>query len=182
MFNRAIVDRHKMKQKRHSLQFLSWLRTLGHSKPHVKEDMVRILNDCYRDFLSFGKITEFYEYGLHKSPDLIEFRKINHLMSTSKSKWFQRGKININVHRDFSFTAHDNNTLRDITQTESIFAFEHKMRTLQLKVCKSCREYRLQFDDSMVVANKTSDDAALNNYIPESTKTITCSECKRKGA
>lgn len=158
--NRCYLRR--MNQRRNPSKFLSWLQTLGSSNPRIKENMIRILNDRYRDFLSFGKIAEFYDCGLHKSSDLDTFLKINRRMTTFKCKWSQRGKVHIIIHKDFTFNSHDNTTTeRKITQIESILKFEHTIRTLQLKVCKSCHKYKLQFDDSLIVDNERGNDMAL---------------------
>ncbi|KAL3799034.1 hypothetical protein HJC23_005173 [Cyclotella cryptica] len=171
----------KMKQRRKSFQSLHWFRTLMASTPQHKDKFIKMLNDRYRDFASYGRLHEFYELGLHKSKDLDTFRKINRQMNNFKFKWSKRNKVKIALHQDFNFTSHVNSTERRVAQIESILQFEHTMRTLQLKVCKSCREYRLQFDSNLTIDGERSDDPSLNRFLPDSIKLILCSNCARKG-
>ena len=171
----------KMKQRRKTFHSRHWMKTLAISTPQQHEKFIKMLNDRYRDFASYGKLDEFYEFGLHKAKDMDTFRKINRQMNNLRFKRPKSEKVKIPLHKDFDFTSHENSTEREITQVESILLFEHTMRTLQLKVCKSCREYRLQFDGSLAVDEDRSNDPSLNRFLPASTKLILCAECTKKG-
>jgi hypothetical protein len=151
------------------------------SNPRTKKDLIKMLNDRYRDYVSFGKISDFYELGLHKSKNLATFRAINRQMINFRWKSKKRGKIYLNLHDDITFSSHDDTSERNVIQIESILEFEHTMRTLQLKVCKSCREYRLQFDDTLIIAKTKHAVESLNHHFSNKTKLMLCSECKRKG-
>ncbi len=98
--------------------------------PHQKENLLRMLNDRYRDFISYGKIDDFYDLGLNKSQDIESFRRINKQMLGFRSKWNKRNKIKIPLHKDFMFTSPERKTEWQFKQRESILDFEHKMRTL----------------------------------------------------
>lgn len=171
----------KMNQRRDVHRLLSWLNNPKDTDNRTKESTLRIINDRYREFTSYGKLSYFYRYGLHKSTNLDIFRTINRKMSSLRSKWSQNGKVKIAIHQDFKYTSYDNMKERKIRQMEAILEFEHTMRTLQLKVCKSCREYKLQLDDVVVVDRNKNAQSLLQVGTQDATNLIVCKDCTRKG-
>ena len=86
IYYRNVLHLKKMNQKRCIFKCLKWLRALTVTNPRLKERSIKMLNDRYRDYVSFGKVSEFYELGLHCAKDIDTFRKINRQMNNFWAK------------------------------------------------------------------------------------------------
>ena len=160
-YNSKISKAKKISEKltrRATEKFFPWVFTDAKSKKNTRKEyqsMKKKINLLYEVFLSYGSTSLFNKYTFLTEPVkkscMKELKKCyNVAKSLKENKSKHMLKINRNIPfiscNDPHFAMNDEMSKHKFTIQEKTIQFEHTMNSIHLNHCKTCLEYKLEFN------------------------------------
>jgi len=144
--------------RRATEKFFPWVFTDRKSKKNARKEyqnMKKKINLLYQVFLSYGSTSVFNKYTFLTEPvrEMCnkQYKKCYNVANNlKKNKSNHMLRINRNIPfivcDDPHFEKNDDMTKHKFTIQEKTIQFEHTMRSLHLNHCKTCLEYKMEFN------------------------------------
>ena len=147
---RAKSDQSYLDRRRETEKYIPWANS-GNDYTKIRD----VINDLYKQSLSYGIVDKFYEFKLYDAPNYREYKErlkaLKNRVDYRRNNGHKKLNITTNIlfmdNPAFGERGRSRETYRARQTIEEILKFEHKMKTLDLQTCSVCRENTLEFTE-----------------------------------
>jgi len=143
-------DQSYLDRRRATEQYIPWANS-GNDYNKIRS----VINDLYKESLSYGIVDKFHDIKLYEAPDQKEYKERLAKLRGFVNYRRRNGHKKLNITTDVTFMdnpgpgmrGQSRETYRARQTIEEILIFEYKMRTLDVQTCSVCRENTLEFTE-----------------------------------